>query len=115
MLKKNRFITYIQLVFLAACRILGKIPEKDADSYGVYTQDRVSYGTNELKNQPNLGAYFSFKVNKGEQVRVKIGTSFVSIEKARKNFDTGIPHFDFESIRQNLKNNWNETLSKIEV
>ena len=89
--------------------------EKAADAYGVYSQDQVSGGTKELKNQPDLGAYFSFKVKKGEQVKVKIGTSFVSIEQARKNLDAEIPGFDFESVQQNLKNTWNETLSKIEV
>jgi predicted alpha-1,2-mannosidase len=89
--------------------------EKTADSYGVYSGDQISSGINQLENQPNLGAYFSFKVKKGEQVRVKIGTSFVSIDQARKNLDTEIPDFDFETVQQNLKTTWNEILSKIEV
>jgi predicted alpha-1,2-mannosidase len=89
--------------------------EKTADSFGVYSDDQISSGVNQLENQPNLGAYFSFKVKKGEQIKVKIGTSFVSIDQARKNLDTEIPDFDFETVQQNLKNTWNEILSKIEV
>lgn len=89
--------------------------EKTADSFGVYSEDQISSGLNQLRNQPNLGAYFSFKVKKGEQVKVKIGTSFVSIDQARKNLDTEIPDFDFDTVQQNLKNTWNEILSKIEV
>ncbi|MBV5314166.1 MAG: GH92 family glycosyl hydrolase [Prolixibacteraceae bacterium] len=89
--------------------------EKTADSYGVYSEDQISSGISKLENQPNLGAYFSFKVKKGEQIKVKIGTSFVSIDQARKNLDTEIPDFDFETVQQNLKNTWNEILSKIEV
>jgi predicted alpha-1,2-mannosidase len=89
--------------------------EKTADSFGVYTEDQINSGLATLENQPNLGAYFSFQVKKGEQVKVKIGTSFVSIEQARKNLDTEIPDFDFEKVQQNLKSKWNEILSKIEV
>lgn len=89
--------------------------EKTADSHGVYSEDQISSGISKFENQPNLGAYFSFKVKKGEQVKVKIGTSFVSIDQARKNLDTEIPDFDFETVQQNLKNTWNEILSKIEV
>lgn len=89
--------------------------EKHADSYGVFAEDLIKKGQLQLEKQPNLGAYFSFRVKKGEQVRVKVGTSFVSIEQARKNLDTEIPDFNFESTRQNLKDNWNEILSRIEV
>ena len=89
--------------------------EKTAGSFGVYTEDQIKSGLATLGNQPNLGAYFSFQVKKGEQVKVKIGTSFVSIEQARKNLDTEIPDFDFEKVQQKLKSTWNEILSKIEV
>jgi predicted alpha-1,2-mannosidase len=89
--------------------------EKTADSFGVYSEDQINSGIAQLENQPNLGAYFSFKVKKGEQITVKIGTSFVSIDQARKNLDAEIPDFDFETVQQNLKNTWNEILSKIEV
>ncbi|HWS01293.1 MAG TPA: glycoside hydrolase domain-containing protein, partial [Prolixibacteraceae bacterium] len=89
--------------------------EKSADTFGVYTGDELSKGQLQIENQPNLGAYFSFRVKKGEQVKVKIGTSFVSIDQARKNLDMEIPDFNFESIQQKLKNKWNEILSRIEV
>lgn len=89
--------------------------EKPASSFGVFSEDQIRNGINQLENLPNLGAYFSFKVKKGEQVTVKIGTSFVSIDQARKNLDTEIPDFDFETVQLNLKNRWNEILSKIEV
>lgn len=89
--------------------------EKTAVSFGVYTEDQINSGLTTLENRPNLGAYFSFQVKKGEQVKVKIGTSFVSIEQARKNLDTEIPDFDFEKVQLKLKSTWNEILSKIEV
>lgn len=89
--------------------------EKGADSYGVFSGDQIYHGKLQLNNKQNLGAFLSFKVKKGEQVRVKIGTSFVSISQAQKNLDAEIPDFDFEGIQQQLKNKWNEILSRIEV
>ena len=89
--------------------------EKTPQSFGVFSGDKILMGEKQLGNQPALGGYFSFHVTKGEQVRVKVGTSFVSIDQARKNLDTEIPEFDFKLAEQNLKTQWNGILSRIEV
>lgn len=89
--------------------------EKRTDSFGVYTNDQIIPGQLQLVNRPNLGGYFSFRVKSGERIKVKIGTSFVSIEQARKNLDTEIPDFNFEKTREALKDHWNTMLSRIEV
>jgi predicted alpha-1,2-mannosidase len=89
--------------------------EKAAGSYGVFVEDKIMPGQLQLENQPKLGAYASFKVKKGEQMRVKIGTSFVSIDQARKNLDAEIPEFEFDNIQKQLKATWNNMLSRIDV
>jgi len=89
--------------------------EKAPASFGVYADGRILPGNLTIDNKPNLGAYFSFDVKKDETIRVKVGTSFVSIEQARLNLDTEIPEYDFTTIQKNLKREWNELLSKIEV
>ncbi len=89
--------------------------EKPALAYGVYTEDKVKNGELQIINQPNSGAYFSFRVKKGEMVKVKVGTSFVSLDQARKNLEAEIPDFNFDVVRQKLKNKWNNILSRIEV
>lgn len=89
--------------------------EKDISSFGVYSENDIFTGNNSIKNKKDLGAYFSLKVKKGEKVRLKIGTSFVSIDQARKNLDSEIPNYNFEQVHKNLKNIWNELLGKIEV
>ena len=89
--------------------------EKTPDSFGVYTGDQILKGQLQLINRPDLGAYFTFSVKKGELLKVKIGTSFVSIEEARKNLQAEIPDFDFRKTEQKLKNKWNEILSRIVV
>lgn len=89
--------------------------KKTASEYGVYSGDQIFERKTTLSKQPNLGGYFSFSVKKGEQVLVKIGTSFVSIDQARKNLDAEIPDFDFVKAQEALKNKWQEILSRIEV
>lgn len=84
-------------------------------SFGVYADGQIFPDNLTIDNKPNLGAYFSFDVKKNETIRVKVGTSFVSIEQARLNLDSEIPEYGFAAIRKNLKTEWNELLSKIEV
>ena len=89
--------------------------EKKIEEYGVYAGDKIFKDQLSIANVSGLGAYLSFKVKKGEQILVKVGTSFVSIDQARKNLDAEIPAYDFESVRKNLKNTWNNLLSRIDV
>ena len=89
--------------------------EKVPQSYGVYSGDNIYKKQLTIENVPNLGAYFSFNVKKNEIIRVKIGTSFVSVEQARNNLNAEIPDFNFDEAQQNLKIVWNNLLSKIKV
>lgn len=89
--------------------------EKVPVSFGVYEDDIILEEQLTIENVPNLGAYFSFNVQKNEVLRVKIGTSFVGIEQARNNLNAELPGFDFGKTQQNLKSEWNSLLSKIEV
>jgi predicted alpha-1,2-mannosidase len=89
--------------------------EKRIEGYGVYAGDKVFKYQLSISNTPDLGAYLSFKVKKGEQILIKVGTSFVSIDQAQKNLDAEIPGYDFGSIRKKLKGTWNNLLSRIDV
>lgn len=89
--------------------------EKKVSGYGVYSDDEIIYNKTSIEERPNVGAFFSFQVKKGEHVRVKIGTSFVSIDQARKNLDAEIPNFDFSAVRKKLNRTWNGLLSKVKI
>jgi predicted alpha-1,2-mannosidase len=89
--------------------------EKRLDNFGVYSGDEIINHQVMIEDKPNIGAFISFRVKKGEKIIIKVGTSFVSIEEAHKNLESEIPEYDFDSIRNNLKNVWNKYLSKIKV
>ncbi|MGA2147812.1 MAG: GH92 family glycosyl hydrolase [Bryobacteraceae bacterium] len=61
------------------------------------------------------GAYIGFVTAAGETVSVKIGTSFVSVEEARRNLDSEIPGWDFEAVAAAAFRAWNEALGKVEI
>jgi predicted alpha-1,2-mannosidase len=86
-----------------------------------------SYGTaiNEERNPNSMNvkgskdklpsAYIRFSTKRDDVIEVKIGTSFTSIEQARKNLDSEIPHWNFDRIRKQSESSWNSRLGKIQV
>ncbi len=50
-----------------------------------------------------------------EPLLVKVAISPVDIEGARKNLDAEVPDWDFEAVKKQAANKWNEQLGKINV
>lgn len=48
-------------------------------------------------------------------LQLKVALSYVSTEQARLNLETELPHWDFEKVRAESRQVWNDWLSKIEV
>ena len=61
------------------------------------------------------GAYIGFPTASGEVVRVKVGTSFTSIEEARRNLDSEVPGWNLDEVAQRSRASWDDELSRIEV
>ncbi|MEZ5106370.1 MAG: GH92 family glycosyl hydrolase [Draconibacterium sp.] len=62
-----------------------------------------------------IGAFVTFKTEENEQILVKVGISYTSVEGARKNLEAEIPDWNFDKIRNDANNIWNKELSKIEI
>lgn len=61
------------------------------------------------------GAYVSFDIKPGDVVQAKVGTSFTSIEEARRNLDAEIPGWDFHRVENEARAKWNSALEKIQI
>lgn len=71
--------------------------------------------TDQLDNtSDHSGAIVTFNTVRGEEVFVKVASSFISIEQAELNLKE-VGENSFEGLKQQSKNIWNETLGKIEV
>ena len=65
--------------------------------------------------QSPSGAFVSFDVKPGEAVLARVGTSFVSVDEARKNLRAEIPAWDFAAVEKASHAAWDKALSAIEV
>ena len=63
----------------------------------------------------DIRAYFNFNTKEDEKINIKFALSSVSTHGALKNLNTEIPHWNFNKIRADTKEKWNNELSKIEV
>ena len=64
----------------------------------------------------DIGFYFSFgEVERGEQIEVKVGISYVSIENARRNLDAEVGDACFDEVRLEAHDKWREALGRIRV
>lgn len=81
----------------------------DNGKYKLYTR----YGR-ELAGD-DIGYWFSFDTEEGEQIEVQMGVSFVSVENARENLDTEQCGFEFDAVRARAAARWEQDLSKIKV
>jgi predicted alpha-1,2-mannosidase len=88
--------------------------EKTIASQGTFSSKGV-FATDSIGKQKDIGAYLGFKVNKGEILRVRVGTSFSSLEGARKNLDEEITSWDFSALTAKNKQVWQQALSQVKV
>ncbi len=63
----------------------------------------------------HLGFYTEFPTKNGEQVLLKSGISFVSIEGARANLKHDIAGWNFEGVRKKARALWNDALAGVAV
>jgi predicted alpha-1,2-mannosidase len=75
---------------------------------------------NEEQNFPEMAgkkirAYFDFKTEEGEKIKIKCALSSISTKGALKNLQAEIPHWDFDKVKQETQQKWNRELSKIVV
>ncbi|HRA39765.1 MAG TPA: GH92 family glycosyl hydrolase, partial [Pyrinomonadaceae bacterium] len=98
---------------------------KPFTSYGVKNFGKEDYKGfwrkfDQTKNFPEMAgkqlrAYFDFKTEKDEKIKVKFALSPVSTEGAKANMAAEIPHWDFERVKSEGQAAWNRELSKIAV
>ena len=66
--------------------------------------------------RPGFGTYLHFgPVHRGDVITVRIGTSFVSIEEARKNLRAEIPDWNYARVEAAARNAWHTQLGRIQI
>lgn len=88
-------------------------PDKKIASFGTWDNASNSPGSKEQYGTRS-GAYINFRTTAGELVKVRIGTSFISVEQARENLQKEIPDWDFNKLVNNTRNTWQKELERLQ-
>jgi predicted alpha-1,2-mannosidase len=62
-----------------------------------------------------VGAFATFATKKNDVIRVRIGSSFISLDQARENLRREIPDWNFEQVASRTRQEWNTLLERIEA
>ncbi len=85
------------------------------ESFGTYAGGDYTNGSTTVSGLPGIGAFVRLQLKKDQVTMVRIGTSFTSIDQARKNLEAEIPDWDFDATRKSLEDTWNQLLGRIDV
>ena len=98
---------------------------KPFKGYGYRNDEQMVYKGfwrkfNQMENFPELAgkkirAHFDFSTAEGEQIRIKIGLSAVSMQGALKNLQEEIPGWDFEKTRTDARACWEKEFGRIRI
>lgn len=83
--------------------------DSDNGKYKRYTNYHKELAGNDI------GYFFSYDCEDGEQIEVQMALSFVSTANARENLEQEQPTFAFENVREKAREAWEETLNIITV
>ena len=75
----------------------------------------VAFSTEGSEYALGTGAYMTFSTKANEEVYMKIGISFKSVDKAKQWLEDEIPEWDYDKVKNDTLDIWNEKLSVIEI
>ena len=88
--------------------------DKDFTSVSTWHGDTLNLNSLEEEGS-HTGAIIGFKTKKGENINVRVASSFISLEQALLNLDRETGGKDFEKIKACGKAEWNKQLGRIEA
>lgn len=88
--------------------------DRDTPLYGTWVDGVVGAGETHAEGQ-DVGLLLGFPSQEGDQVQLRLGLSYISVEQARANLRADMPRWDFEAARAVAEARWEDTLGVIEV
>ncbi len=83
-------------------------------AYGVWSPQETMSGKDRLTGE-HVGAYVKFKGKAGQVIACKAASSFISAEQAMRNLTTEIGKGDFNTVRKQAEQRWNEALGRVRI
>lgn len=89
--------------------------DKPFKSAELWDGDKLQAAAVQELQAGHAGAIVGFATSKGEQVRMRVASSFISLEQAELNLKREIGADDFDATRAKAAKRWNEVLGRVEV
>ncbi len=90
--------------------------DTEAESWGTWKGDSLNERSRtEIDTGEKTGAYLTFKTRDQQEINLKVGISFISEGKARKNLYTDIADWNFSKVKLSASYAWNHELNKVHV
>ena len=86
--------------------------ERDLEFVNTVAENKFSKSLEQSGN--HVGAIVGFKTSKGEQVQMKVASSFISLEQALLNLQE-VKGRAFDQVCKSAKDKWNDVLGRVEV
>ena len=83
---------------------------KPWDSYSLWNKGR-NLGAVSVAEDEDIGFFARYKTTQNEQILMKVGISYVSMEGAKANLEEELNHWGFEAVRQQARAEWNDALT----
>ncbi len=99
----DNFASYFVVVF-----------DKPFTTYGTWQDSVTQVGKAESEGD-HTGAFLKFKTEFGEEISVKVASSFISLEQAELNLNREVGDKDFDDIKDEAQTRWNSALHRAVV
>lgn len=89
--------------------------DKDFELQHTWTDGYTLQKNSTDSEADHVGAIVGFKTKRGEQVTVKVASSFISLEQAELNLSREVGEDSFETTKTKAHNSWQKELARIRV
>jgi len=87
---------------------------KACDNFKFFSKEEYIDGTDFAQGE-DIGVIAEFAMNENEEILLRTGISYVDLDGARNNLEAEIPDFDFDKVKKNVENLWDEAISVVAV
>ena len=88
--------------------------DRDFNSTHTWNGDLINHNVNEAEGE-HAGAILGFKTKRGDQICIKVASSFISNEQAQLNLNRETGGKDFNMLMSEGKKAWNTQMNRIRV
>jgi predicted alpha-1,2-mannosidase len=82
-------------------------------SYSTWQGNEINH--TEKRSGDDLGFVADQATNNAEQIEVRVGISYISIDQARRNLQREIPQWNFNQVKTNTRAVWNKALGAMDI